>query len=319
MAEKPSRDIFTVDTTGSSEIQKVYAKACKPLKADQILAQRSAVPALYTRNRSESNSTSELCAKRRKGNGISHEHFERLRKRAYGGDAVPKDVIETQHNPDYDPWITKEKIFDKQFSFLEAPKPVRVPKTLRRAPISLLEDNKTMPAVPKPKAGTSYNPTFLEWDAILAVEGEKEVQAELQRRQAAQEEAEQQALMKAAQAEDELSMSLQIDDESAWEGFESEYEGQDWLKKKRPERKTQAERNKIKRRKEAEREAQHTAEMKSRAKEAIRIREIARELKDNGKDKEQAIAATVSQTHTSDDDDNDVDDSKLRRRKFGKT
>ena len=316
MAEKPSDDLFTVDTSGSSEIQKAYGKACKPLKADQILTQRSAVPALSARKRAGLDSTSEPSAKRRKGSGVSREHFERLRKRAYGGDSVPKDVVQTEKEANHDPWIEEEETPDEQFSFLERPKTVRAPKTLKEAPVSLLDANKPMPAVPRPKAGTSYNPTFQAWDALLVAEGEKEVQAELKRRQAAREEAERQTLIDAARAEDESGMGLQTDDESAWEGFESEYEGQGWLKKKRPERKTQAERNRIRRRKEAERGVRHAAETKRRAKEAARIREIAREVEVGGKDRERAV--TISRPNPSDGDGEDVDDSVLRRRKFGK-
>ena len=51
IAEKPSEELFAVDTAGDANVQKKVQSRHKPLKVDQILAQRSAVPAVASRKR----------------------------------------------------------------------------------------------------------------------------------------------------------------------------------------------------------------------------------------------------------------------------
>lgn len=57
LAEKPSEELFVIDKKGSAEIRNAYFKQHKPLKADEILAQRSAIPAVDTRKRLNSKVT----------------------------------------------------------------------------------------------------------------------------------------------------------------------------------------------------------------------------------------------------------------------
>ncbi|KAJ4294737.1 hypothetical protein N0V88_004971 [Collariella sp. IMI 366227] len=82
------------------------------------------------------------------------------------------------------------------------------------------------------------------------------------------------AVAEAAEARADLS---EWEDDSAWEGFESAGEELS-VKAKRPRRKTQAERNRIKRRKEAEADAKHNAAMKKKVSQAERIKQIALEV-----------------------------------------
>lgn len=222
---------------------------------------------------------------------------------------MPKDIIKADGVPEHDPWEDIVEMQDPRFSYLEKQNPVRPPRTLKEAPISLLQGAKAMPAVAKPKAGLSYNPTFHEYDQILTEEGDKEVEAEMKRIREAKAEEERQARIEAAQNERD---DIQTEDESAWEGIESEYETAEWLKKRRPERKTPAERNKVKRRKAAERQMKHDAEMKKRAQQAERIKAIALEMKEQ--DTTNAIAVIPSEESS----DDEVDDRMLRRRKLGK-
>src|SRR5271163_1516923 len=56
VAEKESQDLFVVDTTGGENIKKAY-KLQKPLKADEILAKRSAVESVDSRKRPNSRVT----------------------------------------------------------------------------------------------------------------------------------------------------------------------------------------------------------------------------------------------------------------------
>jgi len=313
IAEKESSELFKVDTSGSDQIQISYNKVHKPLKAEEILARRSIIPAVNTRKRpGVTDGVRERSSKRRKGIGVSHKEFERLKAIAYGGESVPKDIVKVDGAPSHDPWAVNnvDTVQDPRFDYLEKPKLVKAPKTLKEAPISLIEGVASFPAVPRPKAGKSYNPRFEDWDSLLIDEGAKEVQAEQKRLQEAEEE--QKSLDRIAAAQDEKE-DIQTEDESAGEGFESEYEGQEWLKKRRPERKTPAERNKANRRKEAERQAKWDAEMKKRDKQAQRIKELAREVIAKG-------GSSLKDVEEVDDllDEAD-DDAALRRKRLGKT
>ena len=253
----------------------------------------------------------EPSSKRRRG-GVSHKELQRLKNIAYGGEGVPKDIITADGTPDYDAWadtLQLEGNHDPSFSFLDPPKAKKAPKTLKEAPVSLVVNGKDVPAVKKPTAATSYNPVFQDWDKLLTEEGEKEVGAERKRLQEAAQEKERLERIATAQEEDNYA---QTEDESAWEGFESEYEGEEWLTKRRPERKTPAQRNKAIRRKEAERQERWAAQMKKRAQQAEQIKAIAKAVTAREK------ARLQISVQARDDTDSEVDDRKLRRRKFGK-
>ena len=242
---------------------------------------------------------------------MSHKEYERLRKIAYGGETVSKDIIKTDAAPSHDPWglVSEESKQDSKFSFLEKPKPIRAPITLKQAPISLVAGTDAFPAVATPNAGTSYNPVFQDWDRLLAEEGKKEVEAERKRCREAESEAERINRIAASQEE---KADIQTEDESAWEGFESEYEGPEWLKKRRPERKTPAERNKAKRRKDAERQSKRDLQTKKRAQQAHQIKEIAKKVD------AEANARGIAKSRGEIPALEEADDRILRRRKLGK-
>jgi Nop53 (60S ribosomal biogenesis) len=211
----------------------------------------------------------------------------------------------------HDPWAVPKDpppLDDSKFDFLEGPKPVVAPSTLKQAPISLAANGKRILALQKPRSGTSYNPLFEDWDRLLTEEGEKELQAEKKRLEEARKEQEKQRLITEAKDDDGEAKS---GNETEWEGFESEYEKPEWLNKKRPERKTQSQRNKIKRRKEAEREAKWEARMKKPRQQVDRIKEIAKEVQATEK-------AWKLQLGRLDKSPEEGDDSVLRRRPLGK-
>lgn len=225
---------------------------------------------------------------------------------------MSKDVIRADGAATHDPWAVDRDhtVQDVKFDYLEKPKPVKAPKTLKEAPISLVEGVTSFPAVPRPKPGKSYNPRFEDWDSLLVDAVAKVVQAEKKRLKEAEEE--QNRLDRVAAAEDERE-DVQTEDESAWEGFESQFECSDSFQKRRPERKTPAERNKVKRRKQAERQAKVEMEMKKRDKQAQRIEEIVREVV--AKD-----GPTANDVEQIDDILDEADeDAALRRRKLGKS
>ena len=323
IAEKSSDSLFTLDTTGSAVIQKSYNKVHKPLKADEILAQRSVVPVIDSHKKPSgtTNGIIEPSSKKRKTNSVSLKEYERLRSVAYGTQSV-KDIIKPVDTSDYDPWsLTNpdEASQDPKFSYLEKKKPIRAPPTLREAPVSLTASKGQAPAVPAPKPGTSYNPVFEDWDALLVSEGAKEIEAEKKRLQAAAIETARLERIAAAEQEREREHDgdgVPTEDESAWEGFESDFLGAEWLKKKRPERKTPAERNKIKRRQEAERRRKAEVKEKERERQQKQLGEIIKRTREKAKAKARSVERLEKEREETQQEE--VDEKVLRRRRFGK-
>jgi nucleolar protein 53 len=189
IAEKDSADLFTLDTAGDASIPKKYLKGSKPLKADEIIAQRSAVPAVSMRKRSGEGNTTDgvIPAKRQRTSYVSHKELTRLRNIA---DGRPGDALVEVTEASYDPWDGQKDIAestqDPRFSFLEKSKKKVAPKTLKHKPISLAASGKVIPAVKKPDGGYSYNPVFTDYEERLMTEGEREVLAEEKRLAAAE-------------------------------------------------------------------------------------------------------------------------------------
>lgn len=273
------------------------------------------MPAVDSRKRSRvTDGIFEPSKKRQKRDGVSHVVYERLRRIAYGNYNASKVTVRTDDSPHYDPWAPtdEESTQDARFSYLDKPKAIRAPPTLNEAPISLVVGPDPFPAVLHPKAGMSYNPLFQDWNELLMQEGKKEVEAEERRlREVAEEKTKKDRIAAAAAAASNEEAAFQTEDESAWEGFESEFEESIWLKKRRPERKTPAERNKIKRRKAAERQAKCDLQLKIRAQQAHAIKEIARRV-------ENEVDARMSKTQKEMPPSAEMSDRNVRRRKLGK-
>jgi len=155
---------------------------------------------------------------------------------------------------------------------------------------------------------------FTDYEQRLMTEGEKESAAEQKRLAAAEAErvnleaaAKSAAEAEAAEAKADLS---EWEEDSAWEGFESGTEDVK-LNAKRPERKTQAQRNRIKRRKEEERKAKMAADIKKKNEQAALAKKIALGLSEKEKVRQSAAVKD-------DDSSSEGDDLELRRRKLGK-
>jgi nucleolar protein 53 len=256
-----------------------------------------------------------LEVKRQRTSYISHKELTRLRNIADGRQEVTNvDVKEAS----YDPWDAQKDIEeatqDPRFSFLEKIQKKKAPKTIKHKPISLAASGKDIPAVKKPEGGFSYNPVFTDYEERLTTEGAREIAAEQKRLTALETErvkleaaAKSAAEAEAAEARAELS---EWDEDSAWEGIDSGTEDVR-LTAKRPERKTQTQRNKIRRRKEEEREAKMVADIKKKNEQASQIKKIAKEVAAQGNLRALVLAG-------SNDGSSEGDDLVLRRRKLGK-
>lgn len=255
-------------------------------------------------------------AKRQRTGYVSHKELTRLRNIADGRQA---ESVVTVTEASYDPWDAQkdaeEALQDPRFSFLEKPQKKKAPVTLKQKPISLAASGKAIPAVRKPEGGYSYNPIFTDYEERLQAEGEREIAAERKRlaaieadRTRLEESLKSAAEAEAAEARAELS---EWEEDSAWEGIESGTEDVR-LSIKRPERKTQAQRNRIKRRKEEEQKAKMAADIKRKNEQAAQIKKIAKAIAA----KEQSRTLILHSSH--DDSSSEGDDLELRRRKLGK-
>ncbi|OAA57809.1 p60 domain protein [Cordyceps fumosorosea ARSEF 2679] len=313
--ERDSADLFAIDVKGDSQISKKLPRhASKTLKADEILNKRSALPAVSMRKRASDKTTNGLLpVKRLRSDWVSHKDLARLKR-----------VADGQHE-------TAIQINDATFDLWDAPKEepeanldhtklnVKVPKTMKQAPISLVASGKAVPAVQRPTGGYSYNPVFTDYEERLAGEGEKAVEAE-KKRLAAEEadrmkqEAAAKSAAEAEAAEERANMS-EWEEDSEWEGFQSGVEDTAPAAK-RPKRKTHAQRNRIRRRREEEQLAKHKAAMKARRTQEARIGEIAEELDETAQAR--ALALLAGEDSGSEGELRGTGGQKLRRRQLGK-
>ena len=314
IAEKESSELFTIDVAGDAELTKRFSKHVKKgLKADEIIAQRSAVPAVSLRKRAGDKTTDGLLpVKRQRTTYVTHKELTRIKKVADGHHDETVAVVDAE----YDVWAEpkEEPKTEEEVSFVRKAEKVKKPKSLVQQPISLAANGKAIPAVPKPKGGHSYNPAFTDYQDRLIEESEKAVEAERKRLEELEAErikmeaaARSAAEAEAAEARADLS---EWEDDSAWEGFESAGEELS-VKVKRPRRKTQAERNRINRRKEEERKAKHEAAMKRKRVQEERIKQIALEVAE--KERQMALEKVEMS-----DASEEGDDLELRRRQLGK-
>ena len=313
IAEKSSEELFVVDTAGSEDIKKKH-NLRKPLKIDQILAERSAVPAVDGRKRTHSklgDGIHEPSSKRQRKDWVTKKDLQKLKQNLNKTSHLETEQIEDETGAGFDLWdqTTPEPAArTKQDEYIPTPKPKVAPQSIRRAPTALTATGRPVKPIPQPNAGTSYNPSFEAWDSLLTREGEKEISAAQARQQALQAEAEREARVAAIAAADEREG--QSDYESAWEGFETEND-EETLKKKRPQRKTPSQKNKSKRRRKEEQRQRHEAASGKRRK---REEDAALALITADDKQELEVPNHPEEQDAIEEEDEELP---LRRRKFG--
>merc|ERR1712000_248736 len=177
--EKENEALFTVDTKPSQALVKRPSKvpSKKTLKADEIIAARSAVPAVSSRKRSRGKTTDGLLpAKRQRTDWVSHKDLARLKRVA---DGQHDNTIEVK-DATYDLWDAPKKEEDPM-NFLPEKVEAKVPKSMRQPTISLLANGKPAPAVQRPTDVYSYMPDDSKWEEHLAQEGQRALEAEKKR------------------------------------------------------------------------------------------------------------------------------------------
>ena len=225
--------------------------------------------------------------------------------------SVAQKAVSSNESPVYDLWGHPSNNDEAlgHSAFLEKPKPVKAPETLKHAPTSLLTASRPLSAVPRPRPATSYNPLFEAWDRDLTRLGSREVEAEKRRLQETVLEEQRQERVAAVERG---GTEYLTEEESAWEGFESEREERNFLVGPRPGRKTRAERNKIKKRKQEERRQRAEAKEKQKRQQACEIGTIVNKVKLEARTKALAIPRDESTMPE------EADEAEIRRRRFGK-
>ncbi|CAI4213013.1 unnamed protein product [Parascedosporium putredinis] len=279
IAERDAEDIFAIDVVGDQNLKKQLPKRLRTtLKSDEIISQRSRVPALSTRKRTTDRiPDGSIEPKRLRRDYVSHKEIRRLKQVADG----IHDQTVTIEDATYDIWDSGPPL-----------------EAVSSAPSF----------VPQ-----CYNPAFSDYEKRLTDEGTKAVESERKRLVAKEEEkikreaaARSAAEAEAAEAKAELS---EWDEDSEWEGFQSGTE--ETKMTKRPERKTKAQRNKIKRYKEEERKKKLEAAAKRKHRQLDALKQLTREAT------KQAGTSVLAIPQLS-DSESEGDDDQLRRRKLGK-
>lgn len=313
ITERDASQLFALDSFGDAQIEK-QTKGKKSLKTDEILALRSAVPGLEGRKRKHEPVVPTSSKRQKDGKYVSHKELQRLKRVAnFAGGSLAVEDSSIAH----DPWSAPPPPKHAELDFIPEIKPVREPRSLKQAPVSLAANGKSVPAVRKPQGGKSYNPLVNDWSELLAREGEAAVEAEKARLKADAdaEDALARAEAEAAKAEAAEREEWATDYESEWEGFQSEAEQPENFTQKTYRRKTPSERNKIKARKERERKERWEQKQKVRDEQVKMIKSIAKEL--SARDRAQRPTGHVSgiDATSSDSENGEV---QLQRRRFGK-
>ncbi|KAL7409945.1 ribosome biogenesis protein Nop53/GLTSCR2 [Mrakia frigida] len=265
-ASKKNEDLFMVDTTGDADI-KPPPRPKKLLKSQQILAERSAHPAVFARPSSALPSAKKHLTQDQK------DRLRRITRRDVKGPfgaVVDRDPTHwgegsalfngIQGGQEYDAWVEAGGLlkFDAPVGEWDGPrefahqKKIKTPKSLQKGQLQSRPD---VPAVPLPPTGQSYNPTQAAHQELLRKAHETEVaRLEEEANNRAIKDRMLQARKDIREADgpsEEFVFGMQVDlpkdgdDEEEAEGSQAgEEEDSSWKDKKRPERKTKQQRRK---------------------------------------------------------------------------
>ncbi|KAI8875158.1 tumor suppressor protein Gltscr2 [Backusella circina FSU 941] len=231
-------ELFTIDTTGDEKVRnqiKSNSNRNKPLKVDEILATRSAVPAVKAKNPFKQAEMTDKLASRGENKKV-----DKIAKRKAAQPSAPVKKKQKVEKKSYDLWGEEPTEEEDTPMNDYIPKKVIPKKPKSEKPLAAVH----IEAVTIPKAGASYNPTAEEHQKLLSEANEVEERkieaiAKLQEQLAYRDELNQLA--------DEVTAGQHDSEEE--EAEEEEEEEEDENKKKKKEsrnggRKTRSERNK---------------------------------------------------------------------------
>ncbi|KAI8971793.1 ribosome biogenesis protein Nop53/GLTSCR2 [Mycotypha africana] len=261
-------ELFTIDTEGDNKVKRQLAKE-KPLRVDEILQQRSAVPAVQTKkNPFKKPEMSDKIASK-------HEYNTLKRKLESNASITNKkkknEKKNASTNKSYDLWGDDSMEEDSQPAndFTPAPKKPKAPKTFSEKPTALHH----IPAVDTPAGGQSYNPTMEDHQQLIIKASEVE-QRKVDLLKQLQEQLSYREELK--QLKDELAVKDSLEDD---EDLEDKPEDDEQIKKqKAAKRKTRQERQKSHRLATAELEKKQKKQEKLIRQQIDQLRAIEKEL-----------------------------------------
>ncbi|KAF9461790.1 ribosome biogenesis protein Nop53/GLTSCR2 [Collybia nuda] len=241
-------DLFQIDVKGDNQIRKSLPKFSKSeLTSTKILAQRSAVPAVFSRPTPTSNKRKSL---------VSYEEKARLlrigkrpRKGPFNSIVDPSEFESgsgtlglseaVKKSGSYDPWA-HEPIEEELKDGLE-----NVQKKKIKAPmLSHPKDVIAVPAISEPHQGTSYNPPVDAHQALLLEAHEKEERRVREAEKLAKvKEKIESARTEAVEENPAVAPGMTVDD-AAHDEEDVGGDGEGVVGKKPPPRKTQSQRKK---------------------------------------------------------------------------
>ena len=340
ISELPSESLFVVDTTATPLGGQGHQIKSRLLKSEIILAARSPIPAVSSRKSAATSfsksSDGVLTPKRHRSTPYATPaKLQRLKDSAAGSSL--SDLLSTGLRTnlagstiDHDPWapstvLEGDLTVDPEFSFLPAPELIKPPCSMRHPPISLSKTGVAIPAVKCPGGEGSYNPQSSIYFSAFVSATQREEVAE-QKRLAAEEKErslrERWEINAKIPNGDRMVVDIEAEEESVWEGLDTDVEldenAQDGLAKdmktSRPQRKTQVQRNRIKRRKAEEARTRLEAKRKVKEEQVNNVEMIAQAV-----EAKTAARRVEQEEKRIRDAEQEGDDSVLRRRRFGKS
>lgn len=281
--KRSNAELFMEDRSGQETTLARQAREKRKLKSQEILAHRSAVPAMQQKARSSFQLPDDSTAAKAAAAGLPPKFKKRLRmlasrphegvegetERGRAGRLQSDAVLAEKH----DLWGEAPKTRQNDWIAPAAKDPVHRPRSMQHEPYAAA---RSMPAVSVPHPGTSYNPDFDSHEALVQTAYEKAKAAELDEQQAQELHAKWKGVTQGVPLP--LDLPLDVPEEGGEDDEEVQDEG---AAPKMPARKTAAQR-----RREARAKEQYTLAQQRRKERRIQgmISELPNQMKQAKRD-----------------------------------
>ena len=281
--KRSNAELFMEDRSGQETTLARQAREKRKLKSQEILAHRSAVPAMQQKARSSFQLPDDSSAAKAAAAGLPPKFKKRLRmlasrphegvegetERGRAGRLQSDAVLAEKH----DLWGEAPKTRQNDWIAPAAKEPVHRPRSMQHEPYAAA---RSMPAVSVPHPGTSYNPDFDSHEALVQTAYEKAKAAELDEQQAQELHAKWKGVTQGVPLP--LDLPLDVPEEGGEDDEEVQDEG---AAPKMPARKTAAQR-----RREARAKEQYTLAQQRRKERRIQgmISELPNQMKQAKRD-----------------------------------